>query len=132
MIAALRIKHNFTFSRNPNVPVALPEGTPTWLEFTTESDSFLEINNNNIQVITTPNKERLMKLGRLRDARKLQRHADQRPASAGNYLNFFYIIVTSVSIESYNKLILNLIESYVITVKLYIIYYKWYKNILYI
>jgi len=51
--------------RNPNVPVALPEGIPTWPEFTTESDNFLEINNNNIQVITTPNKERLLKLGSL-------------------------------------------------------------------
>ncbi|KAF6027323.1 CES5A [Bugula neritina] len=78
---------NFAKSGNPNVPVALPEGTPTWPEFTTESDSFLEINNNNIQVITTPNKERLMKLESLRDARKLQRYADQRPASAVNQDN---------------------------------------------
>ncbi|KAF6023167.1 hypothetical protein EB796_018529 [Bugula neritina] len=77
---------NFAKSGNPNVPVALPERTPTWPEFTGESDSFLEINNNNIQVITTPNKERLLKLESLRDARKLQRHADLRPASAGNYL----------------------------------------------
>jgi len=80
-------------------------------------------------VITTPNKERLVKLGSLRDARKLQRHADQRPASAGKYLNFLHIIVTSAGIESHNKLILNLIESYVITVKLYII---WYNYIIYL
>ncbi|KAF6017039.1 GTF3C5 [Bugula neritina] len=53
---------NFAKSGNPNYPVALPEGTPTWPEFTADTNQFLELNSKHIKVITTPNKERLAKL----------------------------------------------------------------------
>ncbi|KAF6017037.1 hypothetical protein EB796_024658 [Bugula neritina] len=73
---------NFAKSGNPNYPVALPEGTPTWPEFTADTNQFLELNSKTMKVITTPNKERLDKLtGSLQQSVKLQRDADQRSVS---------------------------------------------------
>ncbi|KAF6023162.1 ces3 [Bugula neritina] len=56
---------NFAKSGDPNHPVALPGNTPLWPKFTAENNAFLEINSKHIQVITTPNKKRLDKLGGL-------------------------------------------------------------------
>jgi len=71
--------------------VALPEGTPTWPEFTADTNQFLELNSKTMKVITTPNKERLDKLtGSLQQAVKLQRDADQSPVSTG--INYWELI----------------------------------------
>lgn len=70
--------------------MALPKGTPTWPEFTEDNNQFLELNSNDIQVITTPNKVRLDKLKVLQKARKVQKDADRRPQNAGNMPQVHY------------------------------------------
>jgi len=86
--------------------VALPKGTPTWPEFTTENNQFLELNSKNIQVITTPNKVRLDKLKVLQKARKVQKDADLRPQNAGKCCRYTMIQFLAV-IYFYETLIIS-------------------------
>ena len=48
--------------RDPNKPVALPNGAPAWPTFDTVSSKFIELNSVSTKVIATPHKERLEKI----------------------------------------------------------------------
>ncbi|KAF6022320.1 hypothetical protein EB796_019357 [Bugula neritina] len=75
---------NFAKSGNPNQPLALPADVPEWPQFITETNKFLDLNKDNISVITTPHKERLEKVQSvLFEARRLQVLADEAPVECG-------------------------------------------------
>ena len=68
------------FYRNPNQPVALPNGIPEWPQFDTDSSKFIELNSNSTKVITTPHMERLESvLEDIFTARSAQVLADNLP-----------------------------------------------------
>ncbi|KAF6038747.1 hypothetical protein EB796_002948 [Bugula neritina] len=48
--------------RNPNLPVPLPVGTPTWPLFNVSADTVMEFNSAGLKVIATPEKDRLLNL----------------------------------------------------------------------
>ena len=50
------------YCRDPNKPIALPNGAPEWPQFDTVSNKFMELNSNGTKVITTPYKKRLEKI----------------------------------------------------------------------
>ena len=64
--------------RDPNKPVALPNGAPAWPTFDTVSSKFIELNSVSTKVIATPHKERLEKIVNLLfQARSIQTESDK-------------------------------------------------------
>ncbi|XP_067929874.1 bile salt-activated lipase-like isoform X2 [Watersipora subatra] len=53
---------NFARTGNPNLPQKISSRIPTWPEFTPESNSVLELNTKQFQVVSMPNRERLEKI----------------------------------------------------------------------
>ena len=70
----LRCKQHYLF-RNPNTPMASGSlGVPTWPEFTSTEERFLELNDaDRINVIQTPDRQRIDKvISAILSARKQQ------------------------------------------------------------